>query len=187
MNGELAVSGKTNPQNQRDHVGALFVQHVPQIRRFILNLVPDMVLADDVLQETYLTVSKKADEFTRGSNFLAWACTIARYKVFEESRRNLRTGKILSTEALNAVCSAAPEVELFDTQERLEALNSCIGRLSPHAKQAFELRYHNAHSTSEIAKILGWTVGSVCVILSRGRKTLRDCVATKLRLKENGF
>jgi len=48
--------------------------------------------AEDVLQETFLTVTAKAASFAEGTNFIGWACTIARFKVLEASdaRRPIR-------------------------------------------------------------------------------------------------
>lgn len=146
-----------------------------------------MQLADDVLQETFLTVSAKADSFERGSNFVAWACSVAHYKVLEESRRNRRSKGLLSPEVLDAICSTDIGDAWNDQAERLEALKDCLVKLAPHTKRAFELRYENAHTSSEIAKILGWTADSVNVILSRGRKSLRKCINANLSLGEHGY
>ena len=46
-----------------EHVSALFVQFSSEIRGFILALLPDMIRADDVFQETFLTVTRKAADF----------------------------------------------------------------------------------------------------------------------------
>jgi len=176
----------TPERGQRDYVSALFVKNSPQIRGFILSLIPNMELADDVLQETFLTVSAKADDFARGSNFVAWACRVAQFKVLEESRRNRRLGGILSPEVIEAICATDSGNEKDNSEAQLKALKLCLDRLAPHTRQAFELRYQNAHKISEIAEILGWTVDSVCVILSRGRRALKSCIASKLRLEEYG-
>jgi len=58
--------------------------------------------ADDVLQETFLAVSRKAASFEPGSNFVAWACGIARLKVLENFRQLKRT-HALSESALSAL------------------------------------------------------------------------------------
>lgn len=178
---------KMADQGHRDHVNALFVQNSPRIRGFIISLVSNMALADDVLQETFVTASAKADEFTPGSNFVAWACRIAQFKVLEESRRMRRTNGILSPEVIEAVCSTISIEPEDQTEERLEALKWCLNRLAPHTRQAFELRYTHAHKTSEIAKILGWSVESASVILSRGRSALKKCITSRMELNSHGF
>lgn len=164
----------------RDYVNALFVKNSPQIRGFIISLVPKAELADDVLQETFLTVSAKADDFTAGSNFIAWALRIAKYKVLEEYRRSGRGGKILSPEVIEAICPAITEENEWIQERLVEALKQCLGRLSPHVQKAIELRYKNDYKTKEIATILGWSSNSVSVVLSRGRRSLRKCVSSKM-------
>ena len=182
----MFVVGAMSEQRQKDFVSALFVQNSPRIRGFILTLVPNMEFADDVLQETFLTVTSKADDFARGSNFVAWACRIAQFKVLEESRSRSRKGGILSPEVIEAICSSDSLDIDSQLDEQLEALKHCLHQLAPHAQQAFELRYKSAHKVSEIAKILDWSVDSVSVILSRGRNSLRNCVTSRLEMR-NGF
>jgi RNA polymerase sigma-70 factor (ECF subfamily) len=63
-----------------EEVQLLFVRHENSIRAFVRALQPSLADADDVLQETFLTVSRKASTFELGTNFVAWACSIARLK-----------------------------------------------------------------------------------------------------------
>ena len=137
------MDGDPDKANEhREYVNALFVKNSPQIRGFILSLVPNMTRADDVLQETFLTVSSKADDFTIGTNFAAWACRIAKYKILEVSRRDNRVGGMLSPEAIESVCAA--EFGLQESNEaELLALKLCIEKLPTHTRRAVELRYTN--------------------------------------------
>ena len=65
----------------------LFVRHEGTIRAFVRALQPSLSEADDILQETFLTVSRKAESFEPGTNFVAWACGIARLKILEHHRQ----------------------------------------------------------------------------------------------------
>jgi RNA polymerase sigma-70 factor (ECF subfamily) len=175
------AESESSTEEHRDQVNALFVQFSPELRGFILALLPDMSRADDVFQETFLTVSRKARDFRRGTNFLAWACTIARYKVLEAGRRRPGTPQPLSEEVLESLCAVAPEPENEDHE--LQALNECLEHLHPHTRRAMELRYEQGHKPAEIAQRLGWTAESVYVVLSRARAALRECVGRKLELE----
>src|SRR5260370_38767235 len=64
-------------------VQSLFVQHLPALRGFVLSLVSDFSLVDDIVQETFLVITAKAATFQRSTNFRSWAWTIARYKVLQ--------------------------------------------------------------------------------------------------------
>ena len=62
-------------------VQQLFVKHQLALRAFILSLEPNFTDAEDLLQEVFLVITRKANEFEEGTNFFAWGCTIARYKL----------------------------------------------------------------------------------------------------------
>ncbi|MGV3534024.1 MAG: sigma-70 family RNA polymerase sigma factor [Chthoniobacteraceae bacterium] len=166
----------------RDHVSALFVRYSPEVRGFILALLPNPSLADDVFQETFLTVMRKSGDFQPGTNFLAWACTVARYKVMESMRSKASRMRPLSEEVIESLCAMMPEPQNEDRE--LQALNECVEELHPHTKRAVELRYEQGHKPAEIANRLGWTAESVYVVLSRARATLRECVERKLAPSE---
>lgn len=168
----------------RAAVQALFLRHSAELRGFILALLPDWDRVDDVFQETFLTVSDKAGEFKLGTNFLAWACTIARYKIKEVLRERPARVQTLSDEVLDALCASEPEPE--PDQERLQALARCLDELPTHTRRAIELRYHQGHRPPEIARRLGWTTPSVYVVLSRARAWLRECVERQLNAKPLG-
>lgn len=151
-------------------VQRLFVRYQPAIRAFALGLIGDFALAEDVVQETFLTVSAKAADFDPDTNFLAWACTIARYKVLEIERARRR----FSTEAIESLAAAAP-VDAF-AQDRLERLLECIDKLPAKAREAVRLRYFSEHGLAEMATLLGRTVAGVNATLVKARHALRACV-----------
>ena len=68
-------------------VQRLFLRNAGLLRGFILGLLPDHHLAEDVFQDVFLTAAAKADDFRDGSNFLAWVRAIARLKVLEHCRQ----------------------------------------------------------------------------------------------------
>jgi RNA polymerase sigma-70 factor (ECF subfamily) len=157
-------------------VQQLFIRHQGIIKAFILSLQPGFADADDVLQETFLVVTRRAADYREGSNFTAWACAIARFKLFEARRR--ATSPTLTEEALAALCDDAPD-EAF-LQERLPALRECLRRLAPRARELVWLRYHSELASETIARQLEWKEPAVRVALSKARAFLRDCVQGQL-------
>jgi RNA polymerase sigma-70 factor (ECF subfamily) len=157
-------------------VQSLFIQHMPALRGFVLSLVSNFDLVDDVIQETFLTVNAKAGEFQRGTNFRAWVWTIARFKVLQALESQASQTERLSPVVIDALC-AHETAEEWHTEEQLRHLVRCFDTLAPKARRAVELRYQQAHRPPEIARLMGWTVDAVHVALSRARVVLRDCVA----------
>jgi RNA polymerase sigma-70 factor, ECF subfamily len=163
-------------------VQQLFVKHVPAIQVFIRAFLPDFNRADDVLQESFLTVTAKADTFQEGTNFLAWATAIAKLKVLEFHRKNRSAGETLSPEVIDALCAAAPIAATTDDFQLL--LRECLEELAPRAREAIDMRYGDACKPAEVAHRLNWTPEAVYVTLSRARSSLRECVERKLKQQE---
>src|SRR5262245_55170066 len=99
-----------NPKTVEE-VQRLFLRHAGMLRGFILGLMPDRNRAEDVFQELFLTVTRKADDFESGTNFLAWARSIARLKVLEAFRGHKGGPALLGQEALEAVLATADQTE----------------------------------------------------------------------------
>jgi RNA polymerase sigma-70 factor (ECF subfamily) len=113
----------TDPENGTEEPDAteavqlLFVRHENSIRAFVRSLQPSLSDADDVMQETFLTVSRKASTFEPGTNFVAWACGIARLKVLENFRQRKRAN-VLSEAAIIALAEDAPSPQSIHERER---------------------------------------------------------------------
>lgn len=168
-----------------EEVQRLFLRHAGVLRGFILGLMPDHNRAEDVFQEVFLTVTRKAAEFRQGTNFLAWSRSIARLKVLEQCRAHSAGPGALGQEALEAVMAEAEEMVEDVWSERREALARCLEQLAPRARQILELRYsEELLAPPVIAERLSWSVNAVHVALSRARKFLQDCTRRRLAVKE---
>jgi len=177
MNGP-SLQQPSDPPTPAGQVQLLFVRHEGAIRAFIRALQPSLPDADDVLQETFLTVSRKAPSFEPGTNFVAWACGIARLKVLENFRQRKRA-TVLSEAAIIALSEVAPPAEMIALQEL--AFSQCLEKLAPKSRDLLWRRYSGRQSSDEMADALGMTSTAVRVALSKARAFLRDCVSNELR------
>ena len=160
-----------DPATQR--VAQLFVRHQPAVRSFAIALTGDFAAADDVVQETFLTITAKAAEYDTSRNFTAWACGIARLKVLE----NRRAARRFSPAVVDSL-AASVSIEELD-EERLPLLLECLEKLPPKARELVHLRYFSEHGPGEIAQLLGRTVAGVNAALLKAREALRACVDSK--------
>jgi RNA polymerase sigma-70 factor (ECF subfamily) len=71
----------------------------------VIALMPDFSRVDDVVQETFLTVTAKADDFVEGTKFRSWAFSIARFKVLEAARRPGAKEVLLDNVVIEARCA----------------------------------------------------------------------------------
>lgn len=162
-------------------VQRLFVQNMVAVRGFVIALMPDFSRVDDVVQETFLTITAKADDFNEGTNFRSWAFSVARFKILEAARKPGSKEVLLDAEVIEVLCATEMEIEETNTDEGLRALEECKDGLAPKARRAIDLRYGDSHGPPEIAEKMGWTVNAVNVALARARKALRECVDRKLK------
>ncbi len=178
----MSKSSQSDPSNTPEshqlQVQRLFVKHQSVIKAYVLSLLPSLTDAEDVLQETFITVSAKASSFEPGTNFIAWACTIARFKVLE-ARRKLNDPRAITDEAIEALAEDVPEPIFFE--EQISAIRSCLERLAPRAKQIVWLRYHGGLSCDEVGRQVGWGAAAVRVALAKARTALRTCVQFQLK------
>ena len=174
----------TTPEDESESPDAteavqlLFVRHENSIRAFVRALQPSLADADDVMQETFLTVSRKASSFEPGTNFVAWACGVARLKVLENLRQRKRA-TVLSEAAIIALTEDAPSPQSLS--ERGGALERCLDRLSPKVRDLLWRRYSRRQSSEEMAEAAGMTSIAVRVALSKARVALRDCINSQLQ------
>ena len=166
------------PPTHTEQVQQLFVRHTGLLHGFIASLCGDLVLAEDILQEVFLVVSKRADDFVIGTDFPAWARAIARLKTLEHLRERQRDRRMLSTEALSALEASAPSLDEWQTQR--EALHGCLELLSPGQRRLAGMAYGEGLSPAQIATRKEQAPNVIHVMLSKLRRTLRDCVLRKL-------
>ncbi|MBB5350049.1 RNA polymerase sigma-70 factor (ECF subfamily) [Haloferula luteola] len=177
MEGKLSSPSSEASEDAVRLVHSLFLANIDLIRGFIRGLVRDRHLADDVLQETFLTITRKAGQFEEGTSFPKWACTVARLKVLEMVRRESSRHRFFAEETLERLASdeAAEEQDY-----RLDHLRHCIDRLPASMRKLVHLRYVLEQKPAEIAKRVGWTVEAVYVSLSRARSGLKECLETRM-------
>jgi RNA polymerase sigma-70 factor (ECF subfamily) len=175
----MTESSSENPVADATEEAQLhFVRHEGAIRAFVRALQPSLADADDVMQETFLTVSRKAATLDPETNFLAWACGIARLKVLENLRQRKRA-TVLSEAAIIALTEDAPVPEL--TARREAALARCLEKVAPKARDLLWRRYSSRQSSDEMASALGMTPTAVRLAMFKARAFLRDCISSELK------
>src|SRR5258706_15995118 len=67
----------------------LFVRHRVALYRWLLRLVGDEALAEDLLSDVFLDVWRQAAKFEARSSVSTWLLAIARYKTLSARRRRI--------------------------------------------------------------------------------------------------
>ena len=132
----------------------LFARHRVALYRWLLRLVRDEALAEDLLSDVFLDVWRRAASFEGRSSVSTWLLAIARNKAVSTRRR--RTDAELDEESTSNVPDRAddPEVAL-QKKNRAELLRQSIDRLSPEHREVIDLVYYHGKAVTEVAEIVG--------------------------------
>src|SRR5882724_6059909 len=155
---------------------ALFGRHRVPLYRWLLRLVGDEALAEDLLSDVFLDVWRQAAAFEARSSVSTWLLAIARYKALSARRR--RPDAELDEKVASRVADPAddPEVAL-QKKTRAEPLRHSLARLSPEHGEVIDLVYFHGKSVKEVAKIVGVPTATVKTRMFYARKKLADFVA----------
>jgi len=154
---------------------ALFARHRTGTYRWLLRMVHDEALAEDLLSEVFLDVWRQANRFEGRSSVSTWLMSIARFKALSARRR--RTEDELTEEIEGTLADTAndPEAALQE-KNRSELLREALTRLSPEHREIIDLVYYHEKSISECAEILGIPAATVKTRMFYARKKLAELV-----------
>jgi len=146
---------------------------------YIFRRLADRDQTQEVLQQTNLVLCRKADDFELGTNFAAWAVTVAHYQILSYRKTQARDRLMFTDEVMAMV-----DEQKDDSTARegvLKQLRRCFQVLSANNQALLNLRYEGGLSMAQIAMEVGKTAGAVRAKLHRLRRGLRDCVQNHLR------
>jgi len=154
---------------------ALFARHRTATYRWLLRMVHDEALAEDLLSEVFLDVWRQTNRFEGRSSVSTWLMSIARFKALSARRR--RTEDELTEEIEGTLADTAndPEAALQE-KNRSELLREALTRLSPEHREIIDLVYYHEKSISECAEILGIPAATVKTRMFYARKKLAELV-----------
>jgi RNA polymerase sigma-70 factor, ECF subfamily len=153
----------------------LFRRHGRAIYGHIRALVPHMSDVDEVFQETSVTLWQKFDQYQPETDFRAWACRIAYYKVLKLRNQQARSPRLFSTEFLDLLSEEL--IVMSDAlDKRTEALLLCREKLNERDRDLLD-RFHRAGATAKaIARQAGRNVQHIYRAVRRIHDILFDCV-----------
>ena len=167
------------PQDRSSELVQLMMKYQRKLFGYILTLVPSRSDAEDILQETSLTICEKFADFETGTNFYSWACQIAYWKV-RAARKKFATSKVIfNEEVLEAVSQTRLEME-DELDIRHNALSRCLHKLNERDRRMVLVRYESGHNVKAAAQACGRTIQGAYKALNRIRKTLHDCVSLEV-------
>ncbi len=163
----------------------LLAQHELRLASFVHALVPHWRDAEEILQETRVQLWEEFERFDEGSDFAAWACTLAKYQILTYRKRQSRQ-PAFSEAMLDRLASKATHPPQPEDDRRLAALAQCVRKLGQSARTLLERCYVDGIKIKDVAEELGRSVPGTYSTLSRIRKSLLECVRDRLQLEGDG-
>jgi len=150
----------------------LFKRVQDPLFRYIVSLVRNQHLAEDILQEVFIRIYRKLRWLQEPEAFRAWTYQIASREAFRYLKRERRwDDQVRSEETLTALPAVEHDSEF--PRELLETLPQLVGRLSPASRAVVVLFYLHELSLVETAAVLEIPVGTVKSRLAYGLASLR--------------
>lgn len=135
----------------------------------------------DVAQESFIKAHRKIDSWKPTGSFESWLLRLTTRQAIDHVRRRKRFGMRSAGGAVRAeldVDPATPAVAATDRKvgslEIEEEIQRALEKLSPSQRTVFVLRHYEGMKLTEIAPVLGCSVGSVKVHLFRALRKLRE-------------
>ena len=161
----------------REAFRRFYDRHAPQVLAYVRSLGRSRDASEDVVQEVFLAVWRKAGTYRPERGDVAgWLYTMTRNKVVDLWRK-LPTGSDQSSEESLAVLSARPEA---DSRVVSISLRKALADLKVEQRQALELAYFGGLTYEETAERLKLPVGTLKSRIRAGLALMRGV------LQENG-
>lgn len=175
---------EASPQ-KRDRVLREALANRTALIAYARSLLGDYAAAEDVVQESFLVVVRKFDQFEEGTSLLAWCRAIVRLEVLrlrdQRKRERTITERLLDDAADAAFDEFQTAVDRDEEKRWQKALHSCVTRLPARGQNILRARFADDLSYQQIADRLGMTLEAVRKSLFRSKKQVRSCVESSLR------
>ena len=160
--------------------------------RFAMVRVKDPVIAEDLVQKTFLAALRGRENFQGRSSLKSWLVAILKHKIVDHIRNNVKEKVLENFDSLADQVNAnfndqgkwkfGPQnwtvnpVKLYQQKEFMDILYGCLAQLRGRQAEIFMLREIDGFSTEEICKELNITATNSWVMLYRARMGLRRCL-----------
>jgi RNA polymerase sigma-70 factor (ECF subfamily) len=162
-------------RNNQLAMRTLYTRHRVRLYRFIVRLVRDTALAEDVLSETFLAAWRQAGRFQGRSTVSTWLFSIARHKAL--TALDPRPLETLDDEIADTLADPSHDPDLADRRRDTGTImRRCLGALSPEHGEIIDLVYYQEKSIKEIAKLVGIPLATVKTRMFYARKRLAALV-----------
>ena len=133
--------------------------------------------SEDVLQEVYLTIWRRADRFEAGrASVMTWISTIARNRAIDRLRARGPLAVAAQIDDME-IADGAPGAEaILEVAQSVEALNNCLSQLDDRTQKVIRTAFFEGVTYEALAERLDTPLGTLKSWIRRGLLRLRGCL-----------
>ena len=154
----------------------LFREHYRYVCHAVYRVLPDWVLVEDLVQDTFYEMWKKRERLRIQTSFKAYLRRAAVNKTLNYLRdQKIKVSEL--AEELPLASTATSTHEKLDAQDLQSAIDAALDRLPARCRAVFMLSRFEEKSYREIAEALGISIKTVENQMSKALKQLRGALA----------
>ena len=176
-------------------------EHGDYLFRYAVVRLRDEAVAEDCVQEAFLSAIKALDSYGGKSTERTWLTGILKHKIIDHFRKSVREEPITEEDTDPTTFDVffqpdgrwkdhwsrdfkpiewriTPEA-IFQETEFFRVLQGCLSKLPERVAGVFALREMDGLETAEICEILSLSASNFWVMMHRARLGLRRCVELK--------
>jgi RNA polymerase sigma-70 factor (ECF subfamily) len=174
----LSVALQQVAAGDKAALGDVYRQTSSKLFGICLRILQDRNEAEDVLQDVYVTVWRRAGSFDpeRGVSPVTWLATLARNRAIDRLRADksrLNRPLDLAAEAKDSAPLASESLEQEETHRRL---SSCLGELEPEHAAYIRAAFFDGHTYASLAETVGAPLGTMKSWIRRALVRLKACI-----------
>lgn len=150
-----------------------YARHNVRIYKFVLHMVRDISVAEDIVSQVFLDVWRSASLFEGRSQVSTWLHAIARFKAL--TALNWRRHEDIDRNDVREIVEEGDTPEmLLDRSQTNAILRNCVAQLSPVHREIIDLVYYHEKSVEEVGEMIGIPQSTVKTRMFYARKQLVD-------------
>ncbi|MEU8540933.1 RNA polymerase sigma factor [Streptomyces sp. NPDC048717] len=174
---ELVARAASGGEGASGAFALLYDELQETVYRWVLRLVWDGHVAEDLSQEVWLKVAQNIGKYRPGANFMGWLKTITRNTALDYLRNiQRRPPESLCADHLELDRPRAGQSteELAENRALARAVEAQLHKLRPDQRQVLILRFFDGESPGRTAEIMGKSDGAVRTLTFRALRRLAE-------------
>ncbi len=179
-------------KNTKDDIISLVKTYTADLFAYTIIKVGQKEIAEDIVQETFLSAYQSYDNFQNKSSVKTWLFSILKHKIADHFRLQYKRGNEVSPDIIEKLFDEnnrwkpeyrprqwIEENHLLDDPAFSKTLADCLRTLPGKWSSAIQLKFLEEHDTKIICSELGITSSNFWQIIHRAKLQLRNCLDVK--------